>query len=162
MTSHRFQVLALDGGGIRGIFAAALLAGLEEDLGRPIVEMFDLVVGTSTGGIIALGLGAGLSPAQIVDFYVTQQDTIFGNNIWWGKARQLFVAKYRPGPFEAALRDIFGDRLLGESRVPLVVPSYNLGENDASLLAGLPSPRQPRSSRRRRRVGEQPGNGRGD
>jgi len=134
MANHRFQVLAIDGGGVRGIFAAALLAGLEEDLGRPIVEMFDLVVGTSTGGIIALGLGAGLSPAQIVDFYVTQQDSIFGNAIGWRKVRQLFVAKYRPGPLEAALRGVFGDMLLGESRVPLVVPSYNLGENDVYLL----------------------------
>lgn len=134
MTDSRFQVLAVDGGGVRGIFAAALLAGLEEDLGRPVVEMFDLVVGTSTGGIIALGLGAGLSPAEIVDFYVTQKDTIFGNPIGWRKMRQLFIAKYRSAPLEAALRGVFGDTLLGESRVPLVVPSYNLGENDVYLL----------------------------
>ena len=134
MTDRRFQVLAIDGGGARGIFAAALLAGLEEDLGRSVVEMFDLVVGTSTGGIIALGLGAGLSPAEIVDFYVTQKDTIFRNPAEWRKVRQLFVAKYRPAPLEAALRQVFGETLLGQSRVPLVIPSYNLGENDVYLL----------------------------
>jgi patatin-like phospholipase/acyl hydrolase len=55
---RRFQVLALDGGGVRGIFTAAILAGLEEDVGSPVVEHFDLVVGTSTGGIIALARSA--------------------------------------------------------------------------------------------------------
>jgi patatin-like phospholipase/acyl hydrolase len=134
MIDPRFQVLAIDGGGIRGIFAAALLARLEEDLGKPVVGMFDLVVGTSTGGIIALALGAGLSPAEIVDFYVTQKDAIFSKPNGWRKVRQLFVAKYRPAPLEKALQGVFGDTLLGESRVPLVIPSYNLGENDVYLL----------------------------
>ncbi|HTU38271.1 MAG TPA: CBASS cGAMP-activated phospholipase [Acidimicrobiales bacterium] len=134
MSDSRFQVLAIDGGGVRGLFAAALLAGLEEDLRRPIVEVFDLVVGTSTGGIVALGLGAGLSPAEIVDFYVTLKDAIFNNPMGWRKVRQLFVAKYRSAPLEASLRGVFGDTLLGESRLPLVIPSYNLGENDVYLL----------------------------
>lgn len=134
MPDRRFQVLAIDGGGVRGIFAAALLAGLEEDLGRPVVEMFDLVVGTSTGGVIALGLGAGLSASEVVDFYVTQKDTIFRNSLGWRKARQLFMAKYRPAPLEQAFRRVFGETLMGESRVPLVIPSYNLGENDVYLL----------------------------
>jgi patatin-like phospholipase/acyl hydrolase len=45
-----FQILALDGGGYRGLFSAAVLAAFEEDLGQPVVEHFDLVTGTSTGG----------------------------------------------------------------------------------------------------------------
>jgi patatin-like phospholipase/acyl hydrolase len=62
----RFQVLSLDGGGVRGIFSAALLAGLEKDLGRPVLDNFDLVVGTSTDGLIAAALGAGMVPEEIV------------------------------------------------------------------------------------------------
>lgn len=127
-------MLAIDGGGVRGIFAAALLAGLEEDLGRPVVEMFDLVVGTSTGGIIALALGAGLSPKEIVDFYVAEKDAIFSDPLGWRRVRQLFRAKYGSAQLERALRGVFGEKLLGESRVPLVIPSYNLGENDVYLL----------------------------
>jgi patatin-like phospholipase/acyl hydrolase len=73
----RFQVLSLDGGGIRGIFSAALLAGLEKDLGRPSLDHFDLVVGTSTGGLIAAALGAGMTPEEIVDLYVAKRETIF-------------------------------------------------------------------------------------
>lgn len=130
----RFQVLALDGGGVRGIFTAALLAGLENDSGRSILELFDLVVGTSTGGIIALGLGAGLSPREVLDFYVAEKDCIFPNRLGWRSVRQLFAAKYRPSGLQLALRRVFGTKVLGESRVPLVIPSYNLGENDVYLF----------------------------
>lgn len=135
MPSDRgFQVLAIDGGGVRGIFAAALLAGLEDDLGRPVRELFDLVVGTSTGGIIALGLGAGLTPAEILDFYVSEKDRIFPNRLSWRRIRHPFAAKYGPQRLQAAVQRVFGDTLLGESRIPLVIPSYNLGENDVYLF----------------------------
>ena len=60
--SKRFQILALDGGGLKGIFSAAILAFLEEDLRTHVADHFDLITGSSTGGIIALGLGKGLSP----------------------------------------------------------------------------------------------------
>jgi predicted acylesterase/phospholipase RssA len=130
----RFQVLALDGGGVRGVFTAALLAGLEEDLGVSVVEHFDLVVGTSTGGIIALALGAGMTPQQILEFYVAEREAIFAAPPVLGSVRRLLRAKYRPDGLEAALKRILGERLLGESRVALVVPSYDLGENAVHLF----------------------------
>ncbi|MGO9872696.1 MAG: CBASS cGAMP-activated phospholipase, partial [Acidimicrobiia bacterium] len=130
---RRFQILALDGGGVRGIFTAAVLAGLEEDLGHPVLDAFDLVVGTSTGGIIALGLGAGRSAHEILDFYVDHKDRIFPKR-FAGSVRRILTSKYDAQPLEEALREIFGDKLLGESRVPLVVPSYNLGENDVYIF----------------------------
>lgn len=131
---RRFQVLALDGGGVRGIFAAAVLARLEEDLGISIAQHFDLVVGTSTGGIIALGLGAGLRPHEILEFYVAEKDHIFSNPLGWRNVRHLFRPKYRPDHLEVALRRILDNTLLGESRIPLVIPSYNLADNDVYLF----------------------------
>ena len=53
------RILTIDGGGIRGTFPAAFLANLEQDLGEPIGRYFDLISGTSTGGIIAIGLALG-------------------------------------------------------------------------------------------------------
>jgi uncharacterized protein len=132
--TRRFQVLALDGGGVRGIFTAALLAGLEEDTGRRVVDHFDLVVGTSTGGIIALALGAGLSPREILDFYVTERRAIFAGPRAWTSVRRVFAAKYRSDGLKAALKRVFGERLLGESHVPLVIPAYNLGENTVFIF----------------------------
>ena len=69
MNGDRFQILALDGGGLRGIFPAAIQAALEEDLEISIVEHFDQIAGPSTGGTIALGLGLGLRPRQIMELY---------------------------------------------------------------------------------------------
>jgi len=60
------KVLSIDGGGIRGIIPAMVVAHIERQMGQPAHELFDLMVGTSTGGILALGLarpGQG-SPAQ--------------------------------------------------------------------------------------------------
>jgi patatin-like phospholipase/acyl hydrolase len=61
-----FQILALDGGGAKAPFTAHILARLEQDLGVSISDSFDLIAGTSAGGIIALALGAGLAPSEIV------------------------------------------------------------------------------------------------
>ena len=63
-----FKILSLDGGGIKGIFPAGVLAYLEESYlgGQPIGDYFDLISGTSTGGIIALGLGAGLTARSLL------------------------------------------------------------------------------------------------
>ena len=59
------RILSIDGGGIKGTMPAAFLAGLEEDLGQPIGCYFDLIAGTSTGGIIALGLGLGRTAREL-------------------------------------------------------------------------------------------------
>ena len=134
--SRPFSILALDGGGIRGIFSAAVLAFFEEDLGIRIPDHFDLIVGTSTGAIIALGLGAGMRPAEIVELYAHRKDEIFppARRRAPGKARSLLRSKYRPDGLEAALRTAFGDRLLCESGVPLVIPSFDLGRRGVHVF----------------------------
>ena len=67
--NQQFRILTVDGGGIRGIFPAAFLAGLEERYlgGASVAKYFDLIAGTSTGGIIALGLASGLRAAELRD-----------------------------------------------------------------------------------------------
>lgn len=143
-SAGRFQVLALDGGGVRGLFTAALLVGLEDDLGQPVLSHFDLVVGTSAGGLIALALGAGLSARDVVDLYVREGPSIFPGGKWWRRFRHVFVAKYDGQGLERAVRGALGDTLLGESGVPLVIPSYNLAENDVYLFK---TPHHPRLKR---------------
>ena len=71
------RILAIDGGGIRGVFPAAFLASLEERCERPIGEYFDLIAGTSTGGIIAIGLALGLPAKDILDLYEQKGPAIF-------------------------------------------------------------------------------------
>jgi predicted acylesterase/phospholipase RssA len=134
--NQRFQILALDGGGIRGLFSAAVLAHVEEDLGIDVSHHFDLIVGTSTGGIIALGLGLGLRAKEIVDFYAKHGPRIFRNVLGVRAASHWLVRKFPQKHLCSALRapDIFGNKTLGDSRKPLVITSYNLGEDDIYLF----------------------------
>lgn len=131
--SNKFQILSLDGGGIKGIFSAAVLAKLEDDLQTDITKHFDLIVGTSTGGIIALGLGIGMRPHEILKFYLDNGITVFPSGVYrW--LRHWVKFKYDSEPFEVALQKCFGNKLLGESNKRLVIPSYNIGEDDVYLF----------------------------
>jgi patatin-like phospholipase/acyl hydrolase len=140
----RFQILSLDGGGIKGIFSVGILAAIEEDLGISIADHFDLIAGTSTGGIIAIGLGLGLKPREIVEFYLREGPSIFPN---WGclkSLQHLVRRKYSARPLEEALKRCFRDKRFGDSKKRLVIPSYNLSEDDVYIF------RTPHAERLRR------------
>jgi hypothetical protein len=126
-SSERFQILSLDGGGLKGLFTACFLAEWEQQAGRPVSSSFDLIAGTSTGGIIALALGAGIPATQIVDFYLEHGPSIFPVEAFEGigLARQAIGSRYRPEPLENVLDVYFGSRLLGESSTRLVIPAYH-------------------------------------
>lgn len=129
MKKKSFQILALDGGGIKGLYSAAFLAALEEHLGITIANHFDLIAGTSTGGVIAIGLGLRIAPAHLADFYKTRGPQVFPD-YFLKKVRKLFHSKYKQEPLRQALQDLYGDKLLGHSKSRLIIPTWNL-ENDS-------------------------------
>lgn len=143
-TRAPFQILSFDGGGLKGLFPAAILAALEDDLDCRLADHFDLIAGTSTGGLIALALGAGLRPAEIVDFYTLKGPTIFGAGRRVGR---LWRSKHGPDRLRAALYDVLGDRLLGSSTKRLVIPSYSLDSNDVYIFKTPHHPRLRRDGR---------------
>ena len=130
------QVLALDGGGLRGIFTAATLAAWEEDFGTPVSDHFDLIVGTSTGGIIAVALGLGVRPAEVLSIYVDHGDRIFprAGRARRGLFRRFLRPRYGAVELRAVLRDRFGDRVLGDSRARLAIPAYDLAADHVHLF----------------------------
>jgi patatin-like phospholipase/acyl hydrolase len=128
------KILTLDGGGIRGVFPAAFLAKLEEHLDEPVGRYFDLIVGTSTGAIIAVGLGLGLTAGEILRFYEERGPEIFDQHHgpvanWIRRrmrnARHWFGRKYSNDALRQALHDVIGTRLIGESRTRLVIPAWH-------------------------------------
>jgi uncharacterized protein len=135
------RILCIDGGGIKGVFPASFLAEIESAVGKPIASFFDLIAGTSTGGIIALGLGLGLSAHEILEFYVERGPAIFGGNKGFLAIRSLFRAKYNPAPLRCALRDVFGDRRLGESSKRLIIPSFNIDTGEVHVWKTAHHPR---------------------
>jgi hypothetical protein len=135
------KVLSIDGGGIRGVFPVSFLANVEETIGHNIGDYFDLIVGTSTGGIIALALGLGFSAREILTFYEDLGDSVFRGNRLLGLLRRIGFAKYSSGPLRAALQLKFGQSLLGNSRRRLVVPSLNLLTGEVHIYKTAHHPR---------------------
>ena len=129
MNTPTFRILALDGGGIKGTFTASILAAWEEETGLRIVDHFDLIAGTSTGGILALGLGLGIPAAKLLKFYTEHGPQIFPNT---GGPRQLRLMlahlwrpKYSQAPLREALSHEFQEKLLGDSTCRLLIPTYD-------------------------------------
>jgi len=129
-----FRILSLDGGGIRGVFSAAFLARLEQHLEHPIGRYFDLIAGTSTGGIIAIALGLGLSAKDILHLYEDRGPAIFDQQQgfvenWprqrWRNACHLFGSKYGADELRAAVTGVLGDRRIGESNTRLLIPAWH-------------------------------------
>ena len=125
-----FRILSIDGGGICGILPAAVLAELECRFlgGSPITDYFDMVAGTSTGAIIALGLAHGLTARGVLSFYMERGDRVFPNptrvSRWWRQLRRLHRSGYDSAPLEQELLKIFGDTPLGDARTRLCIPSF--------------------------------------
>lgn len=116
-----FRILSLDGGGIRGAFTARYLVEMERQVGRCLTDYFDLIVGTSTGGIIAIALGLGMSSQVILDMYRLQGPCVFQNSVW-RRVRSFFRAKHDAFRLHDTLKGVFGDKKLGDSIVPLCIP----------------------------------------
>jgi uncharacterized protein len=133
------RILSIDGGGIRGVLPARVLALCEERFtnGRSAGDFFDYIAGTSTGGIIALGLSIGLRASEILKIYVDHGGDIFPEPLrfrsktarwlqgWWHFLRHLRRYKYDRTALHEQLSVVFGDRLFGEARRRLVVPSFD-------------------------------------
>lgn len=145
----RFQILSLIGGGIRGAFITAFLDRIEQKLGRPISESFDLIAGTSTGGIIAAGLALGMPAAEMHQFYIDHGESIFSprpkyraKGAWrfvfplanWifkkrtgGDLDAAFRARFCPHSLQAAFDQGFGNRTMADvTQTRLIVPAVNL------------------------------------
>jgi uncharacterized protein len=129
------NVLSVDGGGIRGLIPAMVLADLEERTGRHTAELFDLIAGTSTGGIIALALtvpGENGKPRwmanDLVDLYLTEGPRIFHHSI--GRMLEsglgLLDEKYDARPLEQTLEEYLGAAMVSQAVTDVMVTSYDL------------------------------------
>ena len=134
-TGKPFRILSIDGGGIRGIFPAKFLAECERLYleGGCVGDQFDLLTGTSTGGIIALALSLGIPASAILDVYMQHGAAVFpplGRDLLGLRAFGRMVwglghYRYARRPLESQLRKIFGTRRLGDAVRRLCIPSFD-------------------------------------
>jgi patatin-like phospholipase/acyl hydrolase len=126
-----YHILSMDGGGIRGIMTAILLQRLEA--GNPgFLSNIDLFAGTSTGGLLALGLAAGLSPEQMRKLYQDSGEKVFADSLLddFRDLGKLIGADYSLGPLKSALTEQFGSRKLDSLNKKVLVSSFDL-DNEA-------------------------------
>lgn len=136
--SFKRTVLSIDGGGIRGIIPAVILAEIENQTGKPICKLFDLIAGTSTGGILTLGLTKPdpnnrdkprYKATDLVDMYMKRGKDIFKEE-FVGKALggldDILRPKYPSQGREKVLKEYFGDTLLKDALTSIFLTSYDI------------------------------------
>ena len=103
-----------------------------------IADYFDLIAGTSTGGIIALGLGVGIPAAQLLNFYLSNGSAIFPSvgigMRFWRDLRWAVCGKHQSEPLKVALESAFGDKTLSDSHTRLVIPAFNATNGRATVF----------------------------
>ncbi len=127
------RILSIDGGGIRGIIPAIILAKVEEIAGQSIADTFDLIAGTSTGGIIALALsldnGRGhpkYAASDLVKLYRDKGQQIFDRNTWHRirSIGNLRDEKYPNKNLTKLLKEYYGDATLQDTLTEVIITSY--------------------------------------
>lgn len=132
-----FSILSIDGGGILGLYSANMLKHIQEDVleGGPFSEYFDLITGTSTGGIIGLGLASGHSAAEIEDFYRKHGREIFPRtSSFFQKFRLCFSSKYSNQKLATCLEEFFGKTKVSDCPIKFCVPAIDVSEGRAVVF----------------------------
>jgi len=125
-----FRILSIDGGGIRGVFPAAFLAEIETRFlgAESVANHFDMIAGTSTGGIIALALAHGMTAQEALRIYTERGEHIFPRPVGVAKLTSVLRWLVKPKHDQSKLKDellrIFGDKVLDDARSRLVIPSF--------------------------------------
>lgn len=146
-----FRLLSLDGGGIKALYSARVLSELESVLGRPWPAHVGWISGTSSGGILALGLAAGHTAKGLGDFLEREGPHIFPNHPdgWRAQVQrtsQLFrqlrlKGKYSPRRLERGLQQLFGDMTLADLKTDVSVASVNLTTGARCVFTRASHPR---------------------
>jgi len=119
------RILSLDGGGVRGIFSATILKAIVEII--PEFD-YDVIVGTSTGGIIALSLAYGYSPLEVVDFYKELADKVFKKSFlrYYASGNGLFFSRYDNKTLAEILFDKVGYTRLSQLEKKVIITTFDL------------------------------------
>ncbi|MES0076604.1 CBASS cGAMP-activated phospholipase [Mesorhizobium sp. M0058] len=144
------RILSIDGGGIMGTQPASFLAALEEDLDHPIGEYFDLIAGTSTGGILAIGLAMGIPARELLDLYARRGPHIFGQSGGmlenlagglWRRLKHVVAPKHKAELLRKELVTVLGDRRIGDAKRRLLVPAWDADHRGVYIYKTAHHPR---------------------
>lgn len=149
---RKFKILALDGGGIRGVITARILKEIEAQVQKPLNQYFDLIAGTSTGSIVAAGLVTGMSPDQLIGIYQKEGGKIFQPSWQRNLMKWLRGPKYSNQGLIEVLQSHLQHKEFGEiqfghlsqlSQAKLLILAYDtLFRNTTFFVSHLPEAQQ--------------------
>jgi patatin-like phospholipase/acyl hydrolase len=137
------RILSLDGGGIRGVIAARILAGFEKETGKKIHELFDIFAGTSTGGLLAIILNSPLngkgpmSAQEAEQFYVANGKNIFKYNCSRYTKREICLLRgplYNSSSIETMISSLYGNQLFSLALKPLAITTFDIEMSEGISL----------------------------
>ena len=125
--SKKFRILSLDGGGVRGLYSAQMLKNIKEKCGVDFYNDFDLIIGTSTGSILAGAIVKNIDLDKVISLYENEDKNIFKKR--WFARLGLFTSKYNPEPLKEQLKSIFKNTVLGDIKKPLLICATDIGNS---------------------------------
>ncbi|MBX3633635.1 MAG: patatin-like phospholipase family protein [Simplicispira sp.] len=139
---NEFRILALSGGGYLGLYTAVVLAELEKRAGEPLGRRFDLLAGTSVGGLLAMALAFEVPMAEIVRLFVERGEEVFSSRGLPGgrvtrlldMTRSVLGPKYSGEALRRELARHFGERTMGDARHAVVVPAVDVGASRTKVF----------------------------
>lgn len=150
MDSEVFKILSIDGGGIRGIIPCQILAELENDMicrdgqDARLCDYFDLIAGTSTGGIIAIGIALGIRVQTILDLYLNHGEEIFPSRNQRTISKIINIFQGNPFYQRKRLKELLkiayegntgiSDVRIGHAKTRLIIPTYSLSNREIHVL----------------------------
>ena len=140
--SKPFRILSLAGGGFLGLYTARVLAALESRCGEPLGRRFDLLAGTSVGGMLAVGLAFEVPMVRLVELFVDRGSEVFSaRSLPSGPvarmldlSRSVLGPKYSGDALRAALAQVLGSRTLSDARHDVVVPAVNVTRSHTKVF----------------------------
>jgi patatin-like phospholipase/acyl hydrolase len=126
------RLLAIDGGGIRGIYASHVLERIQEEFGLEYHRDFDLIAGTSTGSIIAAALAYDIPLATVSKLYREQGPHIFSPRCL--SLKGALFPRYSSEPLHDALKDVFQDATLSDAKTRLIIPATDIGNGGVHVF----------------------------
>ena len=126
-----YLILSIDGGGVRGIIPATILALIEEEVGAKPGSLFDCIAGTSIGGILALALAQDKSATYCLKFLKDTASRIFERSITWRTqtVEGLAGPKYSDEILAATVKKEFGEKKIGDSKTDVLVTGVDIGRH---------------------------------
>ena len=155
MMERPIRILSIDGGGVRGIIPAVLVAAIEHIFGLPITEIFDVFVGTSTGGLISIFLNIPdkngkqkYTAVEVIELYKTLSRSIFKTDLYRvAHINGLIGARYDPAPLESYLKKYTGNLTVMDTVKPIVITSYDTYLKNVFLFSTFLAEQEAKSKR---------------